>query len=181
MHAIQPAPLALPPRRFFKETDHNGFAIVRHPWLNSHEEGPFIDRVPVGFLEIRRKFRWETYPCPKDSVVIVVNAAKGEALASGDWEAYESVLVPSTDKHMWKICWSVARRLAHAHPGCPALIADGEWNAFDHVELSPFHNRSIGYAAPMPAPKDQQAHTCKICGCTEHQAMEDALTGKESR
>jgi hypothetical protein len=157
MVAIQQMPLALPPRRFFKETDHNGWAVVRH-CLQGHEEGGsgadigFIDREQLGFLQVIRAHRGYAKAgiCDEGDVIIIVNAAKGEALRSGDWEDFESLLVPAATKWMWKICWSVARRLAGAHPGRPALIADGEWNAFEHVELSPFHNRSIAYASPMP-------------------------------
>ncbi len=166
--SAHPAPrsVALPscvPKR--RETGHNGIPLCfsRLPnmiWVRDMEwesEGcidPRHERCLIRICRLKR-FEAQCLDVAKGTPAIVINSAPLQALKEGDWAYYESFLIPSESKWMWQIAWSVARRLAGAHPGRPAIIADGEWNAFEEIALSEFHRKAIAYTSPLPGGAQQ--------------------------
>lgn len=86
---------------------------------------------------------------------IVILAAPLATLKTGLFDEYETVLFPGHDKWSWKVCWSVARRLALATPARPAIITDSEWGSFNAVELSPYHERCVIDHRPGPLPSQE--------------------------
>lgn len=146
-------PLALPPRRLFKETAHCGmpcglYRMRGKIWLEDEEISE------MGYLEKRKEgsiiqicrlwgFTAKLLGVDEGTAAIIINSASIQALKAGDFATHETTLIPGEDRWSWRTAWSIARKLASANPGRPAVIPAGEWGMLDHVDLAPFHSRSI--------------------------------------